>query len=186
MRFDRFTEKAQEAAMRAYEILQRHKHTQVDTEHVFLALVEQSDGAVPQILEKLNVPAELVARKLESILENAPKAGGLPYGATPTAQVFITPRLKRVMDVANDEAKKLNDEYISTEHIFLGIASERNTPSATVLREAGVTKEQEEPQRLRRLQQKQPRPDVRGSAVRFALRPRSAGQKQGKTREKLA
>lgn len=142
MRFDRFTEKAQEAAMRAYEILQRHKHTQVDTEHVFLALVEQSDGAVPQILEKLNVPAELVARKLESILENAPKAGGLPYGATPTAQVFITPRLKRVMDVANDEAKKLNDEYISTEHIFLGIASERNTPSATVLREAGVTKEQ--------------------------------------------
>ena len=59
----------------------------------------------------------------------------------PTAQVFITPRLKRVMDVANEEAKKLEDEYISTEHIFLAIASERNTPSANILREAGVTKE---------------------------------------------
>jgi len=128
--------------MRAYEILQRYKHTQVDTEHVFLALVEQSDGAIPQLLEKLNVPADIVLQKLEAILEHAPKAGGMPYGATPTAQVFITPRLKRVMDVANDEAKKLNDEYISTEHIFLGIANERNTPSASILREAGITKEQ--------------------------------------------
>jgi len=142
MRFDRFTEKAQEAAMRAYEILQRYKHTQVDTEHVFLALVEQSDGAVPQLLEKLNVPVDGIVQKLEATLEHAPKAGGMPYGGTPTAQVFITPRLKRVMDVANDEAKKLNDEYISTEHIFLGIANERNTPSASILREAGVTKEQ--------------------------------------------
>jgi ATP-dependent Clp protease ATP-binding subunit ClpC len=142
MRFDRFTEKAQEAAMRAYEILQRYKHTQVDTEHVFLALVEQSDGAVPQLLEKLNVPVDGIVQKLEAILEHAPKASGMPYGGAPTAQVFITPRLKRVMDVANDEAKKLNDEYISTEHIFLGIANERNTPSASILREGGVTKEQ--------------------------------------------
>ena len=142
MRFDRFTEKAQEAAMRAYEILQQYKHTQVDTEHVFLALVQQGDGAVPQLLEKLNVPVDVIVQKLEAILEHAPKAGGLPYGGTPTAQVFITPRLKRVMDVANDEAKKLSDEYISTEHIFLGIANERNTPSASILRESGVTKEQ--------------------------------------------
>ncbi len=142
MRFDRFTEKAQEAAMRAYEILQRYKHTQVDTEHVFLALAEQGDGTVSQIFEKLNVPVDSITHKLEAILENSPKTGAMPYGATPTAQVFITPRLKRVMDVANDEAKKLNDEYISTEHIFLGVASERNTPSATILREAGVTKEQ--------------------------------------------
>jgi len=65
-----------------------------------------------------------------------------PYGAAPTAQVFITPRLKRVMDVATEEARKLNDEYISTEHIFLGIAGERNTPSANILREVGLTKEQ--------------------------------------------
>ncbi len=142
MRFDRFTEKAQEAAMRAYEILQRYKHTQVDTEHVFLALMEQSDGAVVQILGKLGVSAVTIAQKLEAVLEAAPRTGAMPYGATPTAQVFITPRLKRVMDVANDEAKKLKDEYISTEHIFLGIASERNTPSANILREAQISKEQ--------------------------------------------
>lgn len=142
MRFDRFTEKAQEAAMRAYEILQQHKHTQVDTEHLFLALVQQDGGAVPQILDKLEADANLIAQKLNVVLENAPKSTtSSPYGAAPTAQVFITPRLKRVMDVANEEAVKLKDEYISTEHIFLAIASERNTPSANILRDASITKE---------------------------------------------
>jgi ATP-dependent Clp protease ATP-binding subunit ClpC len=141
MRFDRFTEKAQEAAMRALEILQKYKHSQVDTEHLFLALVQQADGTVSQVLEKLGASAEVVARKLERVLESAPRSSNVPYGAMPTAQVFITPRLKRVMDVANEEANKLQDEYISTEHILLAIASERNTPSANILRDASVSKE---------------------------------------------
>ena len=110
MRFDRFTEKAQEAAMRAYEILQHYKHTQVDTEHLFLALLQQRDGAVPQILTKLEASVDVMARKLEATLEGAPKSGNNAYASGPTAQVFITPRLKRVMDVANEEATKLKDE----------------------------------------------------------------------------
>ncbi|MBX2997272.1 MAG: AAA family ATPase [Caldilineaceae bacterium] len=141
MRFDRFTEKAQEAAMRALEILQKYKHSQVDTEHLFLALVQQADGTVSQVLEKLGASTEIVARKLERVLESAPRSSNVPYGAMPTAQVFITPRLKRVMDVANEEANKLQDEYISTEHILLAIASERNTPSANILRDASISKE---------------------------------------------
>jgi len=141
MRFDRFTEKAQEAAMRAYEILQHYKHTQVDTEHMFLALIQQEDGTIPTILEQMEATVEVITRKLETALESAPKASNTPYGNTPTAQVFITPRLKRVMDVALEEANKLKDEYVGTEHIFLAIASERNTPSANILREADVTKE---------------------------------------------
>ncbi|MEZ4609480.1 MAG: Clp protease N-terminal domain-containing protein [Caldilineaceae bacterium] len=128
--------------MRAYEILQQYKHTQVDTEHVFLALVQQSDSAVPQIFEMLAVPVDGIARKLETVLQSAPGTNMGAYGSAPTAQVFITPRLKRVMDVANEEAKRLNDEYISTEHILLAIASERNTASANILREANITKEQ--------------------------------------------
>jgi ATP-dependent Clp protease ATP-binding subunit ClpC len=141
MRFDRFTEKAQEAAMRAYEILQHYKHTQVDTEHMFLALVQQEDGTIPTILQQIEANTDVITRKLETALESAPKASNTPYGNAPTAQVFITPRLKRVMDVALEEANKLKDEYVGTEHIFLAIASERNTPSANILREAGVTKE---------------------------------------------
>jgi len=140
MRFDKFTEKAQEAAMRAYEILQRYKHTQVDTEHIFLALVQQTDSAVPLIIEELNASPAEMASKLETILESAPSQGAA-YGSAPTAQVFITPRLKRVMDVATQEAKTMEDEYISTEHIFLAIATERNTPSANILREAGITQD---------------------------------------------
>ena len=141
MRFDRFTEKAQEAAMRALEILQRYKHTQVDTEHLFLALIQQTGGSVPQLLTKMDVPPAVIAQKLERVLENAPKSAASNLGAIPTTQVFITPRLKRVLDVANEEAARLKDEYISTEHLFLAIASERNTPSANILREAGVSKE---------------------------------------------
>ena len=126
--------------MRAYEILQQYKHTQVDTEHVFLALLQQSGGAVPQIMKQLEAPIEEMAQKLERVLESMPRASMNPYGGS-TAQVFITPRLKRVMDIAYEEAMRLKDEYISTEHILLAIASERNTPSATVLREANITKE---------------------------------------------
>ncbi len=127
--------------MRAYEILQHYKHTQVDTEHMFLALIQQEDGAVSTILQQLEANVDVVTRKLETALESAPKASSTPYGNAPTAQVFITPRLKRVMDVALEEANKLKDEYVGTEHIFLAIASERNTPSANILREADVTKE---------------------------------------------
>ena len=141
MRFDRFTEKAQEAAMRAYEILQHYKHTQVDTEHMFLALAQQEDGTIPQILQAVEATVDVIVRKLETVLESAPKASNNPYGNAQTAQVFITPRLKRVMDVAQEEAGKMKDEYVGTEHIFLAIASERNTPSANILREAGVNKE---------------------------------------------
>ncbi len=130
--------------MKAYEILQRYKHTQVDTEHIFLALVEQQDGVIPELLEKLGASRDVVARKLENILDAAPKVTGANYGMGNQAQVFITPRLKRVMDVAQQEAKRLNDDYIGTEHIFLAIANERNTPSANILREANVTKEKVE------------------------------------------
>ncbi len=128
--------------MRAYELLQRYKHTQVDTEHLFLALLAEDDGTVPRIMTHLDASVDAVTHKLEHILENAPRSSNSPYGSTPMTQVFITPRLKRVMDVANEEAKNLGDESISTEHLFLGIVSERNTPSANILREEGITKEQ--------------------------------------------
>ena len=94
-----------------------------------------------QILEALGASVDVIARKLEAVLVAAHKSGNTPYSGVPTVQVFITPRLNRVMGVANDEANKLQDEYISTEHILLAIASERNTHSANILRDAGVTKE---------------------------------------------
>ncbi len=138
MRFDRFTERAMDAASRSYEILQRYSHNQVDTEHLLLALLEQPEGVIPQILEKLGVNTETVQSRLDGVLKASPKVS--IYGGG-TGQVFITPRLKRVIDVANEEASKLKDEYVSTEHLFLAIASEKGTPVARILSDYSVTKE---------------------------------------------
>jgi len=139
MRFDRFTERAQDAAQRATEILQRYGHTQIDTEHILLALLEQPEGVIPQILERMGVDQDYIKRRLDDVLRASPR--GAVYGGGGTGQVFITPRVKRIVDLANDEAGRLKDEYISTEHLFLAILSERNTAVARILAEAGVTKD---------------------------------------------
>jgi ATP-dependent Clp protease ATP-binding subunit ClpC len=133
MRFDRFTERAQEAAQRAAEIIQRYGHNQIDTEHILLALIEQPGGVIPQILEKLSVSPEALTERLDATLRASPKANIFGGGA---GQIFITPRVKRIVDLANEEANRLKDEYISTEHIFLAILTERNTPAARILERA--------------------------------------------------
>ena len=138
MRFDRFTERAQEAAQRAAEIIQRYGHNQIDTEHILLALIEQPNGTVPQILENLNVSADALIERLDLALKGSPKANIFGGGA---GQIFITPRVKRIIDLANGEASRLKDEYISTEHLFLAIMSERNTPAARMLENAGITRD---------------------------------------------
>ena len=138
MRFDRFTERAQEAAQRAAEIIQRYGHNQIDTEHILLALIEQPQGVIPQILDVLKVDSAALTERLDYILRTSPKANIFGGGA---GQIFITPRVKRIIDLANEEANKLKDEYISTEHIFLAILSERSTPAARLLEGAGVTRE---------------------------------------------
>ena len=139
MRLDRFTERAQDAAQRAVEIMARYGHTQVDIEHILMALLEQPEGVIPQILERLGVDAAQIQQRVDDVLRASPKAG--IYGSGGVGQVFITPRVKRILDLANDEANRLKDDFISTEHLFLAIASERNTPVARILRESGVTKE---------------------------------------------
>ena len=138
MRFDRFTERAQDAAQRAAEIIQRYGHNQIDTEHILLALIEQPQGVIPQILEKLNIDIKSLSDRIDNQLRTTPKANIYGGGA---GQIFITPRVKRVVDMANQEANRLNDEYISTEHIFLAILSERNTPIARLLADEGITKD---------------------------------------------
>jgi ATP-dependent Clp protease ATP-binding subunit ClpC len=138
MRFDRFTERAQEAAQRAAEIIQRYGHNQIDTEHILLALIEQPGGVIPQILEKLNVSPEGLVERIDTTLRSSPKANIFGGGA---GQIFITPRVKRIVDLANEEANRLKDEYISTEHIFLAILTERNTPAARILEAAGLTRD---------------------------------------------
>jgi ATP-dependent Clp protease ATP-binding subunit ClpC len=138
MRFDRFTERAQDAAMRAYEVLQRYGHSQVDTEHLLLALIEQPEGVISDILGVMKVDMDVISHRIDDELKNTPRTQ--IYGGG-VGQVYITPRLKRVIDQSNQEASKLKDDYISTEHLFLAITGERNTPAARILAEAGVTRD---------------------------------------------
>jgi len=138
MRFDRFTERAQDAAARAYEILQRYGHNQVDTEHFLLALLEQPEGVTGQILSRMSVDEAVISYKLDEILKASPKA--TIYGGG-VGQVFMTPRVKRVLEVAQEEATRLKDEYISTEHLFLAILTETRTSIAKIMKEAGVSRE---------------------------------------------
>ena len=140
MRFDRFTERAQDAAMRAYEVLQRYGHTQVDTEHLLLALIEQPEGVIPEILKQMGVDLEIIGQRIDQELRRTPRSQIFGGGVN---QVYITPRLKRVIDQSNEEASKLKDDYISTEHLFLAIssASERSSPAARILAEVGVTRD---------------------------------------------
>jgi ATP-dependent Clp protease ATP-binding subunit ClpC len=138
MRFDRFTERAQEAAQRAAEIIQRYGHNQIDTEHILLALIEQPGGIIPQLLENLKVDISAIVEEIDQALRTSPKANIFGGGA---GQIFITPRVKRIVDLANQEANRLKDEYISTEHLFLAILSEPNSSAGRILKNAQVTKE---------------------------------------------
>jgi ATP-dependent Clp protease ATP-binding subunit ClpC len=142
MRFDKFTQRAQEAAMRAFELMQQHSHTQVDVEHIFLAMLDQQESLVADILERLNAPLQTFREKLEENLQHTPRTAAVAmYQQSAVAQVFITPALKRVIDRATEEAKHLKDEFISTEHLLLGIIADRNNFSANLLREARITRD---------------------------------------------
>ncbi len=141
MRFDRFTERAQEAVSRAFEVMQRHQHTQLDTEHILVALLEQSKGTVVQILERLRVNVDAMRDKLGADLKGTPRVAAAATSIMQAAQVFATPRVKRVIDRAHEEAKGLGDDYISTEHLFLAIVAERDGASARILNDAGVSRD---------------------------------------------
>ncbi len=127
--------------MRAYEIMQRYSHSQVDVEHLFLALLDQPSGLIADLLGRLNVPVDIMRERLVDNLQRTPRSVGSGMMPQAVAQVFITPRLKRVIDQATEEARTLQDEYISTEHLLLGILSERGGFSASLLRDARVTRE---------------------------------------------
>ncbi len=137
MRFDRFTENAQEAAQRAVEILQRYEQNQIDTEHMLLALIEKPEGLVEQILEELSVPTQTVCERLDYLLRTTTKANIYGGGA---GQVFITPNVRRIIDQAYAESKRLGEDLIGTEHLFLAILNEKGTAVAALLAEYGITR----------------------------------------------
>ena len=135
--FEKFTEKARELVQAAQEILTRYKHTQLDTEHLLLAMLEQNDGLAVQVLQNLAVDTRALTRATEDALARAPKVQYADQGA----QIYITPRIKKVFDLAKEEAQRLQDSYIGVEHLLLGLLSETDGGAARLLKSQGVDEE---------------------------------------------
>ncbi|HEX6291802.1 MAG TPA: AAA family ATPase [Herpetosiphonaceae bacterium] len=140
MRLEDYTEKAQEAFQEAQEIMREMHHTQLDVEHIFLAMIRQSKGLTQRALEKAGVDAQEVARLVERELERAPKAYGNQFGYN-TAQAYLTPRTTRLLKRAEQETERLQDKYVGTEHLLIAIANEREGTSARILTAFGITAE---------------------------------------------
>ena len=135
LRPDSFTESAQEVVTSSQKLVRSYRHPQWDVEHVFLALLDQEEGVPAQILRELSVDTAAVRTRLQNALERIPKLAYEPR------QIYPTPRTARLLQVAKAEADRLKDDYISTEHLFIGVVEERSGESAQVLRSLGVDTE---------------------------------------------
>ncbi len=135
MRQDRFTEGAQEVLAASQELVRKERHSQWDVEHVLLAMVTHNSGILPELFAKLGVDVGRLRDAVARALESAPK---LQYDVV---QIFTTPRIVRLLETANAEAERLQDEYVGVEHILIAMADERDGEAARILKQNGIDKE---------------------------------------------
>jgi len=134
VRIDQFTFKAQEVIQAAQKVADEMQHQAVDVEHLLLGLVEQPEGILVPLLQKVGASPKKIAASLREELGKLPKV----YGPS---QTYITPRLNEVFKRAQEEAGRLKDEYVSVEHLLLGVLDDASGVAIQVLRSNGVTKD---------------------------------------------
>ena len=135
MNINKYTEKAREAVAAAIELAQQGNNPQIEPEHLLAALVDQREGIVPGLLRKMTIDPGVVSRGVKQLLTKLPSAFG-------GAQPGLSSRLKLVTDQAQAEADRLKDEFVSTEHLFVGIADESGrSPAAQLLKAQGLTRD---------------------------------------------
>ena len=139
MDLNKFTEKSQSALQEAQNIAARHQHQAVEVEHLALALLEQEDGLVPRLFEKVKVSPDLLRAKVEEEIGRLPRVSG---DSASGANVYVTPRLNKLLVHAQDEAKKLKDEYVSVEHLVLAMFDEpASAPISKVFKALAVKRD---------------------------------------------
>ena len=136
IKFDKFTIKAQESIGEAQQIANSYNHQEIKEEHLLLALINQKEGVVPSILQKLEVNLEEIKAKLEGILESIPRVYGDSGG-----QQYIGSELNDVLDTALQEARKVKDEFVSTEHLLIALSETKGSRVGDLLKENGITKD---------------------------------------------
>ncbi len=135
MRFDKLTIKSQEALQEAQNIASTYGHNQIEDEHLTLAIIDQKDGVGPSILNLIGAPKEAIEKEIKDVLESFPKV----YGAS--GQIYISPNLKGTLDAAFREAQRLKDEYVSVEHLLMGVCENGASRASKILAKYGVTKD---------------------------------------------
>jgi len=135
MRQERFTEQAWDAIVASQQLVGQFHHNQWDVEHILFALLMQERGLVGDILRELGVDVGEVKRQVEAVLERMPK---ISYETT---QIYATPRINGLFATADAESRRLQDEFIGTEHLLIAIAGEEKGDSASILHNFGVDRE---------------------------------------------
>jgi ATP-dependent Clp protease ATP-binding subunit ClpB len=139
MDFNKLTQKSQEAFTEAQNKAVTHGHVEVDGEHLLWALLNQEDGLVGRLLARMDIRPEALRKQVEADLERRPHVSG--PGAEP-GKIYVSQRLSRILVAAENEAKRLKDEYVSVEHLLMALVGEGDkTPSGKILKQAGVDRE---------------------------------------------
>ncbi|MDQ6958239.1 MAG: Clp protease N-terminal domain-containing protein, partial [Mariprofundaceae bacterium] len=137
MDMNRMTQKVREALAAAQTLAVRLNHQEIDGEHVLAELLAQQDGLAPRLLERMEIQPEAIASRVQDVLKKRPKVTGQTTGG-----VYMTQRLNQLFIRAEDEAKTLNDEYISVEHLLLAfIAEKKETETGRIFHDAGITRD---------------------------------------------
>ncbi|MFA6456133.1 MAG: ATP-dependent chaperone ClpB [Bacteroidota bacterium] len=133
MNFNKFTIKSQEAVQNAQEIATSYGNQSIEPEHLLAALVQDAQGIVTPMLQKLGANVNYIKIKINEVIEKLPKVSG--------AQQFASPSLQKVFELAQKETENLKDEYVSTEHLLLALLDQKNNGGVKLLLDQGVTKD---------------------------------------------
>ena len=135
MQFDKFTIKSQEAIQESQVIAERNGHQEIKPEHLLLPLLEQKDGVITPVLQKMGVTLAALKNDAKALIDNLPKVSGSGFGQVYASQIF-----KKVLDQSFSLAANMQDEYVSQEHLFLALLAEKGVVADTLQRH-GVTRD---------------------------------------------
>ena len=136
MNMQKFTQKSIEALQEAQSVALENQNMQIEEEHLLLALVNQQNGFISELLKKMNVNVDSIKAQLENAIKSLPVVTG--SGREPD-KVYISNEVDKVFISAEDEAKKMQDEFISVEHILLGVLNNSNTRLGNIFRNNRIT-----------------------------------------------
>src|SRR5208282_3206859 len=132
--FDKFTVKAQEAVSAAEQVAGRFGNQQIEPVHLLLALLDQPEGIIPALLEKLGAAAATVRREAEAACQKLPQVEG-------GSERYASPAFRKLLDAALKEIEKFKDEFVSTEHLLLAVTSLHGDPAEKILTRQGATRD---------------------------------------------